>query len=95
MWLPREGPFCVVLSPGHSRSLGTGLLAPCDNPSPAWAPKEVFQLLQPPGNLCTVLLVTQWVPAKTLSLPLSLAAQMFYFSTILGGTVAGSIESEA
>lgn len=28
-------PFCVVLSPGHSRSLGTGLLVPCDKPAPA------------------------------------------------------------
>lgn len=36
-------------------------------------------LLKPPGNLFTVLLVTQCVPANTLSLLLSLAGQVFLF----------------
>lgn len=92
---PQGVRFVLVLSPGHSRSVGTGFLVPCDKFfSPAWAPKEVFLLLEPPGHLFTVLLVVQPFPAKTLSLPLSPAGQVFSLSIVLEGKAAGSIELE-
>ena len=63
---PGKVRFVLVLSPGHCRSLGTGFPVPCGKFfSPAWAPKEVFLLLEPPGDLFTVLLVIQCFPAKT------------------------------
>lgn len=81
---PQGQPIWCGSQSGHSRSLGTELLARCDKPSPAWAPRGVFQLLEPPGNLLTVLLVTQGAPAKTFSLPPSLAGQMSSFSIYSG-----------
>lgn len=89
MWLSRESPLVVlVLGPGQSRSLGTGFLVLCDT---LFSPLG-FLLLNPLGNLFKVLLVTQCVPAKTLSLLLSPAGQVFSFLIVPGGEVAGSIE---
>lgn len=66
----------------------------------AWAQDCWYPMINPllPGSqrdLFTVLFVTQWVPANNLSLPLSLAGQMFSFLIILAGKVAGSIGPEA
>lgn len=77
----------VFFSPGHSRSLGTGFLTPCDKLFfPDQAPQKVFLIPKPPRNSFTVLLVSLCPAAKTLSLLLSPARHQVFSLLTLGGT---------